>query len=192
MSRRKQDIKKLISYSEILDIKIKFESLSDMDAGEYIFYPGSSKRGYIILNKKYKSYSDILFTLLHELGHHIDYVNGGFTPLDLKALDLFASKLYKAPWWAKVRVWKREEAANKYGKELAKFLEIKIPNFLYNYDIIRTRFYLYEALTKDKLSDWTAVLKEIRKEIKKGHDRTKNIYNSKRSYRRSKQRIPRK
>jgi len=147
-----------------MGIRIRFRDIDDY--GIYYFKEGKSKPS-IVISTDGTCHTEKLFTILHELGHHIDFIRGGWSDKDFEAVSLFDDKGSKAPLWAKKRVIIREKIADDYGKEIADLLDIKLPEFLYEYDVAKTRFRLKELCKRDKISDheWNNIKRRIRERI---------------------------
>lgn len=177
MNRRQSDFIKLLTYSKnILGLRVRvLDTLSEPGAVGLYTTPDEETCGEIEVKRKDQTMIGMTLTLLHELGHHQDFLHHKDDPVDDRAQTLWDNLGSKAPKWAKKRVWAFEERANSYILKIAKLLDIKIPMFLYEYDLERSRKYLQLLFKTDTISNknWLKTKKQIRKKL------TRKKYDSK-------------
>jgi hypothetical protein len=177
MNRRQSDFIKLLTYSkDILNLRVRVADKLDEEGAVGLYtQPEDDERGEIQVKRKDQTMIGMTLTLLHELGHHQDFLHHGEDKVDDRAQTLWDNLGSKAPKWAKKRVWEFEERANSYILKIAKLLDIKIPMFLYEYDLERSRKYLQLLFKTDTISNknWLKTKKQIRKKL------TRKRYDSK-------------
>lgn len=150
---RKKEIKKIIRYAkDILGIKIKFVSA---EAGEMEGFSGlysqpeEGEKAMIECVKNSSPLTTILI-LIHEIGHHIDYIKRGSPKDEEQAYNRYPDSSAEAPCPEEYvkKINYIEEQAVKYGLELADFLDIKLPVYSTVKDVIFSREMLNLQLKK--------------------------------------------
>lgn len=164
----------------MLDVRVKF--LPDFGRGESIagLYtpPCDAEAALIEIGTTRRSMFTQMTTLLHELGHHLDYIKrGGWSQKENEAADIFEEKGSNSPRWVKKNIWDVEENAHQYMLRIVKFLDIKMPLHSFYYDLEKTRKRLRLELNQDKINEpaWKIEKKRIRAKLR-GVNATKKKY----------------
>jgi hypothetical protein len=180
MRRRERDFNKLIRYTRLIGLRIKFAERFKESRDIVGFYtpPEYKQAGVIEIATKRMSMLTQMTTLLHELGHHFDYIKrGGWSKKEMEASDIFEKKGSKSPSWVKKSLWDMEENANQYILKIAKYLDIHIPMHSFYYDLEKTRKQLRLELQQDKIKtpQWRKEKRKIRARLR-GVDASKKKY----------------
>ena len=131
-------IEKIITYAhDFLNVEIEFLSTKDLEncSGEYAA-PKGQRKGSISVDDSFSGLSTI-FILLHELGHHIDYLKRGYVQVEEEAYFYYPETINEiCPIKYRKHIRKVENEANKYAWEIATYLDLKIPIFSYIKDVV--------------------------------------------------------
>lgn len=144
-AKREKQIKKILKYGkDILNIDVQFKSRKEMgtDAGGYVA-PSGKEKGLVTVDSSYKG-PMIILILLHEFGHHIDFLKRGYQKEEDEAYAYYPDKKEDAPcpqkYAKKIRFV--EDQAIKYAMELAIYLDLKMPRFMMLKDMYYTKLML--------------------------------------------------
>jgi len=156
--KRKKQILKIIKYAKnILNINIKIIESSYLEesktsAGGYSCAT-NNKSAYIELINSYHGLPTI-FILLHEIGHHIDYLKRGLVTKEEVAYEYYPENINEAPCPEKYSklIIHAEDMAVYYARELATFLDLKIPEFSLLVDEFKSKEALKIILKTGNLS----------------------------------------
>jgi len=111
--------------------------------------PSGDKKGKVEVIDNYHSLA-LIFILLHEFGHHIDFTQRGIVSEEEEAYQYYPTKSEEAPcpkeYANKIR--QTERKAVKYGREIAVCLDLKLPEFSYLKDDIISELMLDAYLKK--------------------------------------------
>ncbi len=167
MNRREKDLQKALKYARLLGIRIFFRDILGGDIAG-LYEDGDEDDPPKIWISRNRTLTAQLFTVLHELGHHLDFLNGTSTEREAQGYNLVDEKGHKAPMWAKKMYWNSEERANAFIPQIAGFLGISLPDFLYNYDLEKSRKYLLLGFKKPKITDkiWTEEKRKLSKRLR--------------------------
>lgn len=101
-----------------------------------------------------------IFILLHELGHHIDYLKRGHVQIEEDAYQHYPDKSgQKCPIKYRKHIRNVENQANKYAYEIATYLDLKIPSFYFAKNVI------YQQLCLDAILSGGTTTREQRRKI---------------------------
>lgn len=150
-SVREKQIKKILKYGkEILNIEVEIKEpqKGNCQSGGYIAPEGNKKAKVLVVNE-YRGLN-LVFILLHEFGHHIDFLKRGYIPEEEDAYQYYPDSKDEAPCPEKYKKVIRfiEEEANKYAQELAIYLDLKLPRYSSLKDLIYDRKILEIQLEK--------------------------------------------
>lgn len=136
--RRLAQIDKIITYAhDFLNVEILFLNDKELEncSGEYTA-PKGQRRGSVSVSNSMSGLSTIL-TLLHELGHHIDYLKRGYVEIEEEAYWFYPDTPNEiCPIKYRKHIRKVENEANKHAWEIATYLDLKIPIFSYIKDVV--------------------------------------------------------
>ena len=136
--RRIEQIDKIITYAhDFLNVEVDFLDSSKIGhcSGEYTA-PKGQRRGNVVVADNLTGLSTIL-TLLHELGHHIDYLKRGYVEVEEEAYHFYPDSAdKKCPVKYRRHIRKVENEANRHAWEIAIYLDLKIPLFSYIKDVV--------------------------------------------------------
>lgn len=173
--KRIEQIDKIITYAhDFLNVEVDFLDSKTMEncSGEYTA-PKGQRKGNVVVANDLTGLSTIL-TLLHELGHHIDYLKRGYVEIEEEAYHFYPdTQGKKCPIKYRKYIRKIENEANKHAWEIATYLDLKIPLFSYIKDVV----YQQESLNYTLANGITN--RNARKKIwKKSNKIAKQIYQS--------------
>jgi len=148
---RKKQLQKILKYGrEILNLEVLFCDPEEMgtDSGGYI-EPDVNEKGKITIENDHRGLILILI-LLHEFGHHIDFLKRGHKEEEEEAYGYYPDKKEDAPCPPKQNkvITFIEEKAIEYSQELAIYLDLKLPRFAVLKDKYYNRLSLKECLEK--------------------------------------------
>lgn len=129
MHLRDKEVSKLLAYAKGLGIKVKFKPYrTGCPGGEYC----NEERTINVYKWPKQTKTDVILILLHELGHHIDWVykNKRDPKVLLEALYKEESRTPKDPPISKrlrKRIYQCEYDGTAYMPIIAKELDLKIP-----------------------------------------------------------------
>lgn len=136
--RRLEQIEKVITYAhDFLNVEVNFLDSNKIGncSGEYTA-PKGQRKGAVVVANNLTGLSTML-TLLHELGHHIDYLKRGYVEVEEEAYHFYPDALNKkCPIKYRKHIRKIENEANKHAWEIAIYLDLKIPLFSYIKDVV--------------------------------------------------------
>jgi hypothetical protein len=157
---RLHQIDKIIDYANnFLNIDVYFvDPKSFDDSGEYVA-PEGVERGSITIVDNLRGIPTIL-TLLHELGHHIDFLKRGYVEEEEYAYGFYPEKRGEScPVKYRDLIKHVEDEANRHSYEISQYLDIKIPLFSFIKDVI------YQRECLDYSLKFGSTTKEIRREM---------------------------
>lgn len=139
--KRLDQIEKILKYAkEFLNVDIVFVDHKKMgnDSGGYIAPKGQSP-GLVTISNNYNGITTI-FILIHELGHHIDFLKRGYVLDEDIAYQYYpVERGGRCPIKYRRLIRNVEDQAIKYAYELAIYLDLKLPAFQYLKDEFFTR-----------------------------------------------------
>lgn len=128
---RKKDLEKIHWYAtKCLNLKIELVSDEEMgtDAGGYI-EPEDGKPGTITVSRN-ENPTQMILVLIHEIGHHIDFLKRGYIQEEHFAYGFYPEEIGKpCPPEYRAAITRMEEEAIKNSYELVTYLDLKIPEF---------------------------------------------------------------
>lgn len=174
--KRLEQIFKILDYAEgYLNVDVQFIDHKQMgsDAGGYIA-PEGKERGKITLSDGYPSLMTI-FILLHEIGHHIDFLKRGIVQEEEDAYLYYPEKRGQScPKQYRKLITYTEDQAIKYSYELAVMLDLKLPAFQFLKDELYTKRSLDMVLSNGPMTR-----EEIRELKRKCHKEAKRLLKTK-------------
>jgi hypothetical protein len=139
--KRADKISKILKYAnQILNIEVEFVDQKKLgsDAGGYVAPKGQCK-GKITISNEYNGLTTILI-LLHEIGHHIDFLKRGYVEDEDAAYQYYPDvRNTYCPLKHRRLIRSVENYAIKYAYELSIFLDLKLPALAYLKDEIYTK-----------------------------------------------------
>ena len=136
--KRIAQIEKIVTYAHnFLNVEIQFLDTKNLEncSGEYTA-PKGQRKANISIDDSFSGLGTIL-TLLHELGHHIDYLKRGYVGIEEEAYLYYPdTKNEICPIKYRKHIRKVENEANKHAWEIATYLDLKIPIFSYIKDVV--------------------------------------------------------
>ncbi len=143
---RYEQIEKILKYGkEIIGLDVRLVESKDMgsDSGGYIAAERKEDKPVVLVENNYRGLQLILI-LLHEFGHHIDFLKNGESEVEEDAYQYYPESKLDAPCPNKYAKHIRnvENRAIKYSQELAIYLDLKLPY----YSLIKDEFYTKLAL----------------------------------------------
>ena len=151
--KRIEQIEKIIKYAKaILNVDVKFISKdkSQNQSGGYIAPTGQRKAEVLIGN--YHSGIETILILIHELGHHIDFLQRGYVHEEEVAYHHYPENKGEAcpKKWRKY-ILNTEYQAIIHAREIATYLDLKLPPYTYLkdeiYNILSLKFILEKGQT---------------------------------------------
>src|ERR1035437_5875220 len=110
-----KELNRLVKYGEALGLKVGFTDGKKLDCEAYYLEPSSFEPGIIkIVRRPHTTLTYQIASLLHELGHHIDYTETGKMPSAYVLLE----GDNKVPEWARKAIYNAEKRANKISFRL--------------------------------------------------------------------------
>jgi hypothetical protein len=175
---RDNQIKKIVMYArKILDLEIAIVDPNELDNDDGRYYPPEGDdKGCIYVADGYRKL-EIIFVMLHEIGHHIDFLKRGTVEAEEKAYSKYPTQYSESPCPDKEAELIRytEEQAMKYARELSIYLDLRLPEFSFLADEINTRLALDKVLKKGFTTD-----RERRRMRKLAREEARRIINGKR------------
>ena len=139
--KRKEQISKIIKYAKTyLNTEIQFIDSKEMgnDSGGYVSPRGQTK-GKITIADDYNGIMTILI-LLHEIGHHIDFLKRGNPVEEEEAYNFYPiTRGQSCPIKYRKFIRRTEDEAIKHAYELAIMLDLKLPSYQYLKDELFTK-----------------------------------------------------
>ena len=139
--KRKDQINKIIKYAKTyLNTDIEFIDSKSMgnDAGGYLS-PQGQTRGKITIADNYNGIMTILI-LLHEIGHHIDFLKRGNPQDENEAYRYYPEKRgTSCPIKYRKYIRRIEDEAIRHAYELAIMLDLRLPSYQYLKDELFTK-----------------------------------------------------
>jgi hypothetical protein len=139
--KRIDQINKIKKYAQVyLNTEIVFVSSKEMGfcSGGYVSPKGQTK-GKVTIADDYNGLMTILI-LLHELGHHIDFLKRGNPEIEDQAYQFYPEKRGQScPIKYRKYIRLTEDMAIKYAYELAVMLDLKLPAYPYLKDELFTK-----------------------------------------------------
>jgi hypothetical protein len=136
--KRLQQIEKIVRYAKnFLDVEVEFVCTSTIggDSGHYLA-PKGQRRGKVVMGNDFSGLMTILI-LLHELGHHIDFLKRGYVELEEIAYNYYPEDdNQKCPIKYRKHIRNVENMANFHAWEIATYLDLKIPKFSFLKDVL--------------------------------------------------------
>jgi hypothetical protein len=180
--KRIDQINKIKKYAHVyLNTEIIFVDHKQMgsDSGGYCSPRGQTK-GKVTISDDYNGITTILI-LLHEIGHHIDFLKRG-NPLDedLAYQHYPTERGTSCPIKYRKLIRRTEDMAIKYAYELAIMLDLRLPAFQYLKDELYTRQSL-ELILKNGPMIKEEIIKLKKKCTKQARAMLKNEYNNKKT-----------
>lgn len=158
--KRLKQIEKILTYcKDILNLSVQFVSPKDLgkDSGGY-YVPTNAAKGRILVENGHTGLMTI-YILLHEIGHHIDFLKRGYNQEEEDAYEKYypVKRGDKCPLKYKKLIYSIEEYAIKNARELATLLDLKLPAWGYLadelYTIESTKFVLNHGPMTQKERD---------------------------------------
>jgi hypothetical protein len=180
--KRKEQINKIIKYAKTyLNTEVTFVDSKKMgsDSGGYISPKGQTK-GKITIADDYNGIITMLI-LLHEIGHHIDFLKRGNPVEEEEAYGFYPTvRGQSCPIKYRKLIRKTEDEAIKHAYELAVMLDLKLPAYQYLKDELFTKQSLELILRNGPLTkqEILSLKKKCSKQAKKY---LKNFYNNKKN-----------
>lgn len=180
--KRINQINKIIKYAKTyLNTDVEFIDSKKMgsSSGGYSSPKGQS-RGKVTIADDYNGMTTILI-LIHELGHHIDFLKRG-NPTDEDQAYCYYPEERGTSCPIKYRrlIRKTEDAAIKYAYELAVMLDLRLPSFQYLKDELYTKQSL-ELVLKNGPMTKAEIIKLKKKTTKQAKKMLKELYNNKKT-----------
>lgn len=145
MSVLGEELKRVIKFAEGLGLKVKFLTSDYKDYHGLYSHPDRYEKGWIeVCRNKRTSKTFQIMTLLHEIGHHIDFTENRMVSECYAYLDAEAGK---APEWARKAIFNSEQRAVQYGEKLYWTLMLKIPFWKVKLEFARDLF-VYRTFMK--------------------------------------------
>jgi hypothetical protein len=139
--KRKDQINKIIKYAKTyINTEIEFVDFKIMgsDSGGYLSPSGQTK-GKITIADNYNGIMTILI-MLHEIGHHIDFLKRGNPSDEAEAYGYYPIVRGKScPIKYRRLIRKTENEAIRHAYELAVMLDLKLPAYQYLKDELFTK-----------------------------------------------------
>lgn len=180
--KRIEQINKIRKYAQIyLNTEIIFMTPKEMghSSGGYLSPKGETK-GRVTIADNYNGIMTILI-LIHELGHHIDFLKRGNPEIENEAYQFYPDQRGQScPIKYRRHIRLTEDMAIKYAYELAVMLDLKLPAFQYLKDELFTRQSL-ELIFKSGPLDKVQMSKLKKKCAKQARALLKNEYNNKKT-----------
>lgn len=157
---RLHQIEKVIEYANnFLNIDVYFVSPDGFEeSGLYVAPEGVERGSITIVDNLYGI--PTLITILHELGHHIDFLKRGYVEEEEEAYHFYPEKRGEScPVKYRDLIFHVENEANRHAYEISQYLDLKIPLFSFIKDVIYQR----ECLDYDL--KFGSTTKEIRREM---------------------------
>ena len=169
--KRLSQLDKIIRYAdEYLDIDIipLEENCPGGGPAEYT-RPLKGQRAKIHIRNDDTGLSTI-FILLHELGHHIDYLKRGLVQIEEDAYQYYPDKPgVKCPIKYRKHIRNVENQANRHAYEIATYLDLKIPSFYFIKNVIYQQLAVDQILSRGT-NDRNTRIKLHRKAAKKAKE----------------------
>lgn len=169
--KRLKQIDKIIRYANQyleIDIALVDKDRSGGASAEYAA-PTSSVKAKITLRNDDTGLSTI-FILLHELGHHIDYLKRGKVPVEEEAYQFYPDGPgIKCPIKYRKHIRHVENQANKYAYEIAILLDLKIPSYYFIKNVYYQQLAL-DSILSNGTNDRNTRIKLHRKAAKKARE----------------------
>jgi hypothetical protein len=180
--KRKEQIQKIIRYAKTyLNTDVEFVESKKMgnDSGGY-HCPRGQTRGRVTIADDYNGMTTILI-LIHELGHHIDFLKRGNPEIESEAYQYYPEKRGEScPIKYRRHIRKTEDEAIKHAYELAVMLDLRLPAFQYLKDELFTKQSL-EMVLKNGPMTKDEIRKLKKKSAKQAQKLLKTQYNNKKT-----------
>ena len=121
-----KELNRLVKYGEALGLKVGFVDVKKLDCEAYYIEPYKFEPGIIKVGRgPSTSLTYQIASLLHELGHHIDFTETKKLVNSYEFLDEDNTKT--APDWARRAIYNAERRAVKIADRLYRELALRIP-----------------------------------------------------------------
>lgn len=181
--KRIDQINKIKKYAQIyLNTEVVFVSAKEMGfcSGGYVSPKGQTK-GKVTIADDYNGIMTILI-LIHELGHHIDFLKRGNPQIEEEAYQFYPDQRGKScPIKYRKHIRNTEDMAIKYAYELAVMLDLRLPAFQYLKDELYTRqalelIFKNGPMNKEEIGKLKKkCAKQARKLLKEQYDNKKSL-----------------
>lgn len=122
-SHLKKELNRVVMFAESLGLKVLFVSGKNKDYVGCYMEPEKKTPGVIeVCRSKKTTVTFQILTLLHEIGHHVDYTDKGSMPRAVRFLDQ-----PNAPKWARRAIYNAERRGAAHGEQLYWTLMLRIP-----------------------------------------------------------------
>lgn len=123
MSLQRNELKRVVKFAESLGVKVHFLDAASRDYHGAYFHPDKFEPGRIeVCRTKRTTITFQIATLLHEIGHHIDFTETGKIPESYNLIDS-----ENCPVWARQAVFNAEKRACAHAEKLYWTLRLRIP-----------------------------------------------------------------
>lgn len=126
--KRDEEIKRILLYAKGLGIRIRIANYSWDDSGEWAHSPVSE----ININKRvHTSKTELILTMLHEIGHHLHYIHNNKAEIpDTVLLELdYKKQGKKVPKKERKKLYEYEASGISFMEIIATELGLTIPNW---------------------------------------------------------------
>lgn len=123
MSALKAELKRVVKFAESLGLKVHFIDAYKRDYHGCYMHPEKFEPGIIEVCKTRRTTITFqIITLLHEIGHHLDFIESGKMPDSYNLIDSD-----DCPDWARKSIFKAERRACKHAEKLYWTLRLRVP-----------------------------------------------------------------
>lgn len=175
MHLRDKEVSKIIAYAKSLGVTVEFKAAAPQDpAGTYEF--GSSI--ITVYKKSRSSKTYLILTLLHELGHHLDWIYRDKKESKLleRALSRSNTNEKKVPKHLRKAIYEMEVDGTHFMPIIAKELDLKIPMWKIEAerDLDRWTYWVYYKENRDPfVKEIKAKRKQLQAEYKEKYSESK-------------------
>lgn len=162
MSFQKTELKRLVKFAESLGVKVLFVEYSNRDYHGCYIHPEKFEPGIIEVCKSPRtSYTFQISTLLHEIGHHLDFIESGRIPDSYNLIDS-----ENCPEWARRAIFNAEHRAVKHAEKLYWTMRLRVPFWKVKMEL-SADIYLYRTFRATGNYPKEKELREFRRKWKK-------------------------